>query len=281
MTTVAVFGAGDLGGAVAQALAVRDSVARLVLIDAGSAVAAGKALDIQQSGAVHGFHTRLAGTDDASRAAGAAACVIADRVGPPNVEWHGEDGLALITRALPYIGEAPVVFAGTQQSELILRAARERGLRRERLIGSAPEALASAVRAMVALEAGCSPDEVLLSVLGAPPAGFVVPWSEASVGGYALDRVLTQVQLARLEARTAKLWPPGPITLGLAAARVAEALVRSARRSFSALTLLGGEFGVRNRVGAIPVLLAGRGIAGVRVPALNTRERVRLETALR
>jgi malate/lactate dehydrogenase len=197
------------------------------------------------------------------------------------MEWHGEDGLALITRALPYIGEAPVVFAGTQQSELILRAARERGLRRERLIGSAPEALASAVRAMVALEAGCSPDEVLLSVLGAPPAGFVVPWSEASVGGYALDRVLTQVQLARLEARTAKLWPPGPITLGLAAARVAEALVRSARRSFSALTLLGGEFGVRNRVGAIPVLLAGRGIAGVRVPALNTRERVRLETALR
>src|SRR5439155_1538650 len=72
MTTVAILGAGDLGGAVAQALAARDRVARVVLIDPGTTVAAGKALDIQQSGAVHAFHAKLTGTDDLSRAAGAA-----------------------------------------------------------------------------------------------------------------------------------------------------------------------------------------------------------------
>jgi len=207
-------------------------------------------------------------------------CVLADRAGATPSEWHGEEGLALVTRALMYIGEAPLVFAGAQQSELILHAARERGVPRQRLIGSAPEALASAVRSIVALEARCAPDEVSLSVLGTPPAGFVVPWSEASVAGYALDRVLTQVQLARLEARSAKLWPTGPLTLGLAAARATEAIIRSSRRSFSALTLLGGEFGVRDRVGAVPVLLAAAGIVDVRVPALTTRERVQLETAL-
>src|SRR5262245_66477393 len=64
MTTAAIIGAGDLGGAVAQALAARDRVARLVLIDPAGTVAAGKALDLQQSGAVHGFHTRLAATED-------------------------------------------------------------------------------------------------------------------------------------------------------------------------------------------------------------------------
>ena len=69
-------------------------------------------------------------------------------------------------------------------------------------------------------------------------------------------------------------------SVGLAAARVIEAVVQSARRSFSVLTLLDGEFGVRNRVGALPVLLADRGIVDIRVPALNTRERVQLETAL-
>ena len=73
--------------------------------------------------------------------------------------------------------------------------------------------------------------------------GFVVPWSEASIGGYALERVLTQVQLSRIEKRVAHLWPPGPFALGLAAARVTEALVSSARRTFSVLTVLGGEFG--------------------------------------
>ena len=42
---------------------------------------------------------------------------------------------------------------------------------RARLIGSAPEALVSAITAIVAMEAGCSPREVMLTVLGAPPPG--------------------------------------------------------------------------------------------------------------
>jgi malate/lactate dehydrogenase len=136
------------------------------------------------------------------------------------------------------------------------------------------------VRAMVAIEARCSPSEVDLTVLGTPPSGFVVPWSEASIGGYGLERVLSQVELARIEARAARLWPPGPFALGLAAARVTEALVHNSRRAFSVLMVLGGEFGVRGRVGAMPVNLSPMGIANTRVPTLNTRERVRLETAL-
>jgi malate/lactate dehydrogenase len=121
---------------------------------------------------------------------------------------------------------------------------------------------------------------VQLTVLGAPPAGLVVPWSEASIGGYVLERVLSQVQLTRLEARVARLWPPGPYALGLAAARVVEALVTSSRRTRTVLAVLGGEFGVRGRVGALPALLSTTGIVHTRVPTLNTRERVQLETAL-
>jgi malate/lactate dehydrogenase len=86
--------------------------------------------------------------------------------------------------------------------------------------------------------------------------------------------------MARIEARAARLWPPGPFALGLAAARVTEALVRHSRRAFSVLMVLGGEFGVRGRVGAMPVTLSPAGIATTRVPTLNTRERVRLETVL-
>ena len=280
MTTVCIIGSGDLGGAVADALARRRSVARVILVDDGRDAAAGKALDIQQSGAIHGFQTQLEGSGDLSRAVGCAVCVIADRFGRSQDEWRGEEGLAMLRRLMPYTGEAPIVFAGAQQADLVLAAARDLGTRRERLIGAAPEALAAAVAAIVAMEAGGSPAEIGLAVLGSPPAGFVVPWSEASIGGYALERVLTQVQLARIEARVARLWPPGPFTLGLAAARVTETAIRSSRRACSVLTVLGGEFGVRDRVGAIPAHLSPSGIAHVRVPTLNTRERVKLETAL-
>jgi len=273
-------GAGDVAGAAAHALARGERVSRVLLIDADGKVAAGKALDIQQSGAVDLFHVRLDGTDDVSRVAGCTACIVADRFGRPSSEWQGEDGLAMVTRLASYAGDAPIVFAGASQAELLRGAAREGHIARERLVGSAPEALVSGVRAMVAMEARCSPSEVGLTVLGTPPSGFVVPWSEASIGGYSLERVLSQVQLTRIEARATRLWPPGPFALGLAAARVTEALVRHSRRAFSVLMVLSGEFGVRGRVGAMPVNLSPAGIAHTRVPTLNTRERVRLETAL-
>lgn len=280
MTTICIIGAGEIAGAAAHALAQGERVSRVLLIDADGNVAAGKALDIQQSGAVNRFHVRLDGTDDVSRVSGCTAVIVADRHGRPGAEWQGDEGLAMMTRLASYAGDAPIVFAGAMQAELLRTCAREAHLARERLVGSAPEALVAAVRAMVAMEARCSPAEVNLTVLGTPPSGFVVPWSDVAVGGFSLERVLSQVELARIEARTARLWPPGPFALGLAAARVTEGLVRHARRAFSVLMVLGGEFGVRGGVGAIPVNLSPAGVAGTRVPALNTRERVRLETAL-
>jgi len=279
MATICIVGAGELGGATAHALARGERVRRVLVIDEDGTIAAGKALDIQQSGAVEGFHTRVDGTNDLTRVAGAAVAVVADSGRPPR-EWDGETGLAMIARLKGFIGAAPIVFAGAAQSDLILSAGREAGFERRRLVGSAPEALAGAVRAIVALEARCSPSEVTLAVLGTPPSGFLVPWGEASIGGYSLERVLTQVQLRRLDSRLARLWPPGPQTLGLAAARIAEALVTSSRRAMSVLTVLSGEFGVRDRAGVLPCLLTPSGIAHIRLPDLNTRERVQLETAL-
>ena len=279
MPTICIVGAGDLGGATAHALARGERVRRVRLIDESGTIAAGKALDIQQAGAVEGFHTRVEGTNDLARVTGCAVAVIADSGHPPE-EWRGETGLSMMARLKGFVGSAPIVFAGAAQSGLLLAAGREAGFERRRLAGSASEALAGAVRAIVALEARCSPSEVMLAVLGTPPSGFLVPWGEASIGGYALERVLTQVQLRRIDARLERLWPPGPQTLGLAAARVAEALVTSARRAVSVLTVLDGEFGVRHRAGVLPCLLSPAGIASVRLPELNTRERVQLETAL-
>ena len=280
MATVAVVGAGDIGGACAQALAARDRIGHILVIDAAVNAAAGKALDIQQAGAICGFHTRLVATADESRIVGCAAVIVADRFADGSPEWQGEEGLALVKRVAAFAGDACVVFAGARQAHLIEASAQEARIAARRLVGSSTEALAAAVGAIVAMEAGCAPDEVSVAVLGAPPASFVVPWSDASIGGYAMERVLSQVQLRRIEERISKLWPLGPYALGAAAGRIVEALLAASRRSYNVLTVLGGEFGVRNRVGTVPALLAASGIVRTRVPALNTRERVQLETAL-
>jgi malate dehydrogenase len=280
LTTAAIIGAGDIGGSIAHALARREWARHVWLVDAAGTAAAGKALDIQQAGAIEGFDTQLGGTTDVSRVIGCDVCIVADRFGSGSPEWQGEEAFAPLARVIASIPGIPIIFAGANQAPLIAQFAREADCPRNLLIGSAPEALASAVRSIVAMEARCSPTEVTLTVLGTPPAGFVVPWSEASIGGYSLERVLSQVQQTRVAARAARLWPPGPYALGQAAAGVAAGILHSARRTFSVLTVLNGEFGVRGRVGAIPAILSSTGIARTRLPSLNVRERVELETAL-
>ena len=279
MPTVAIVGAGHVAGATAHALAMSDRVGRLLLVDDAASAARGKALDIRQSGAISKFHARLEGTDDLSSVTGCDVCVIADRFGAGG-EWSGDAGLAMIQRLLPYVGKTPLVFAGASHGGLIAFAATEAGIDRRRLIGSAPEALVSSVVAITALEAGCSPREVMLTVLGAPPSSFVVPWSEGSIGGYPFQAMLSQVAQARVEGRLRHLWPPGPYVLGAAAARITSALVSSSRQSFSVLTQLRGEFAVRDRPGILPARLAAGGIVQTRVPELTTRERVQLQAAL-
>jgi len=280
MRTVAILGAGDIGASCAHALAASDAVARILLIDAAAAAAAGKALDIKQSGAISGAHADIVGTDDASRVAGSDVCVVADRFGPGSPEWRGEDGLTLVRHLARACGETPLVFAGAEQEALVAAAVWEVRVPRRGVIGTAPEAFGAAVASMVAMEAECSTADVSLAVLGVPPHALVVPWSGASIGGYALEDVLLQAQLARIEGRVAHLWPPGPYALGAAAARVVSAILESARRSFNVLTILDREFGARNKLGSVPALLGPRGIVHTRVPPLSSRERVLVDTAL-
>ena len=261
MTTVCIIGAGDIGGAIAHALARGERVSRVLLIDADGKVAAGKALDIQQSGAVDRFHVRLDGTDDVTRVAGCAVCVVADRFGRPSSEWQGEEGLAMLTRLAAYAGDAPIVFAGASQAELLRALAREGHVRRERLVGSVPggahcrgardgrdgsELFAVRGRSHRARHAA-------VGVRRAVERGVdwrIQPRARAVAGPADADRSSSGAAVAA-----------GPFALGLAAARVAEALVRHSRRAFSVLTVLGGEFGVRGRVGAMPVHLSPSGIA--------------------
>jgi len=280
MHTVAVIGAGDIGGACVHALATSDAVARILLIDAAASAAAGKALDIRQSGAISGDDADIVGTDDVSRAAGCDLCVVADRFGSGSPEWRGDTGLVLAQTLARLCSGAPLVFAGASQEILLAALAHEGRVRPHRLIGSAPEAFGAAVASIVAMEAECSAAEVTVAVLGVPPNSLVVPWSGASIGGYALADVLPQARIARIEARVARLWPPGPYALGAAAARVACSILHSARRSLNVLTILDGEFAARNRLGTVPATVGPRGIVQTRVPPLSSRERVLVDIAL-
>jgi malate dehydrogenase len=286
--TLVILGAGDLGGTVARQSAVAGVVRRILLVDEAAGPAAGKALDQMQAAPVDGYSTPIAGTSDDAALIGAACIVVADRFGPPSAEWTGDAGLTLVGRAAAMAPGAPIICAGAGQLTLVERGVHELGIDRRRIFGSAPEALRAAVTAMTALEAGCAPVDVSLTVVGRP-GGWIVPWDEAAIAGLAAPRVLDAPALLRLDDRVERLWPPGPRTLGGAAALlVAVALSHSPRRP-SAFVVPDRLVNVSRvddvprlagRATALPVVLGPAGIARIDIPALSTRDRVRLETAL-
>ena len=232
MGFIAIVGSGALGGAVAHALAVRDRVTEVRLIDPAGQVARGKALDIQQSSPIDNFRTKLSAAESIDAAVGADIIVIADSA-DGNVEHSGEAGLGLVRHLTRAGSRAPIVCAGASQRDLVGKAVTDLHLARELILGSAPFALESALRAMAGLALDGSAVEVGLRVVGVPPRGAVVAWEEATAYGQPLASQMPAHVIAGLAARIPGLWPPGPYALATAAARVVEALALGSRRRFS------------------------------------------------
>jgi malate dehydrogenase len=278
MQRVAIIGAGELGGATAHALARSHLVRSITLIDETRRVAAGKALDIAQAAPVEGFATQLSGATDVSMTAGASIVILADRV--TGGEWQGEDGLVLLRRLSQTAVGAAIVCAGPAQRELIDRGIRELKFSRTRLFGSAPESLAAAARALVALAVDGSPRDISLSVLGVPPAHAVIPWADATVAGFGLTRLVDEPTRRRLAARITALWPTGPYVLAAAATTVVEAMAGRSRRVASCFVAPDPTTGAHTRTGAMPVRLGPAGIVEVVLPSLSAVEQVALDNAM-
>jgi malate dehydrogenase len=278
MREVAIIGAGELGGAVAHALAQSDAVRTITLVDEAGRVAAGKALDIAQAASIEGFATQVTGTTDISAVAGSALVVVADRFG--GAEWQSEEGLALLRRTTQLASSAVILCAGAAQSELVDRGTRELEIASGRLFGSAPEALAAAARALVALSVNASPRDVALAVLGVPPSHIVIPWEEATVAGFGITRLLDEPTRRRLGARVVALWPPGPQALAAATVLVVASMAGRSRRLATCFVAPDFSAGVRTRTAALPVRLGPAGIVDVQVPSLSVAERVALDNAM-
>jgi malate dehydrogenase len=278
MREVVIIGAGELGGAVAHAIARGDLARHVTLVDDSGRVAAGKALDIAQAAPVEGFATDLSGATDLSAAAGAELVVIADRF--RGGEWQGEDQLVLLRRVTQMAPQAMVVAAGASGRSLVERGVRELKLSSRRVIGTAPDALVGGAKALVALALNTSAREIALAILGAPPSQTVIPWEEATIGGFALTRVLDQPTRRQLEMKIVALWPPGPLALAAAAARAVAAIAGRSRQRACCFIAPDGQQSARRRTVALPVQLGPSGVVEVLWPALSVVEQVALDNAM-
>jgi malate dehydrogenase len=278
MEEVAIIGAGELGGEIAHVIARRDLVARVRLVDGSASIAAGKALDIMQAAPIAAFATIVTSAADVTSAAGASVVIVADQAG--GAEGTADDGFVLMKQLAAGAGRAVIVCAGAGQRTLIERAVIDAGLPRRRVVGSAPEALVSAVRALTALEADRSPREIAIAVMGIPPDQVVVNWPAATIGGVPAVDVLDEPARRRITARIPALWPPGPYALAHAAADVVASVLECSRRTVMTFVAPDVEGGRKSRTAALPVRLDRRGIASVELSTLSAHAQVALDNAM-
>lgn len=274
MSIVAIIGAGALGGTLAHTLAGRNRVDEVRLIDPEGRVAEGKALDIQQSSPVEQWNTRITASTTVNAAAGANAIVFADLV--KTGEIAGDAGLAIVRQVARTDTDAPLLFAGGTQRDLMTLSLRELHVAASRLIGSAPFALESSIRAVAAALIDASPADLSIGVAGVPPRDLAIGWDAATAFNQPIATVLAPHHLAGISSRVPALWPPSPYTLGSAAARVAEALVNGARRRYTCFAAIEGSVII-----AVPVEIQKGGIKQTLDPALSRHERTTFENGLR
>ncbi len=273
MNSVAILGAGELGASLARLLADREQARRVILVDPDEGRARGKALDLLQSGPVEGSDTRLEGHASLDALEGLDAIVVADPlelVGPDLVPLRVAD---FVRGLLPILGNAPLVFAGADPSPLVA-AALERGVARDRVLGSAPIAWSAALRRLLAEALAVEPSGVAASVLGRPPD--LIPIG-VSVGGVPIAGAGLSAlgrSLERLKARSL-----GPLSLATAAARALAALQGSRSSVLPVVVALDAAAVPRGVALALPARIAAGRVQGLEVLDLTPRERLAFDNA--
>jgi malate dehydrogenase len=273
MLTVVILGAGEHGATLARRLAGRELARRIVLVDPDEGKARGKALDILQSGPVDRFDTRVdGGASDAGAIGEPDILVVADA--PELTDGPGAaDRLAqLVAKAKPRL----VVVSGARPAASIdgLLGA---GFAADRIAGSAPVAVASAIRRRLAAALDVEASAVCLALLGLPPDVIVVPHASAAAGGVPIE----QLRPAALRQAVQEVGgrTPGPVALAAAAVHVIAALVSPRPSVLPVLARGDAAFGLGRATIALPRRLGGWRVGETLEVALEPYERVALENA--
>ena len=83
----------------------------------------------------------------------------------------------------------------------------------------------------------------------------MVPWEDATAGGFAVSRLIGEPERRRLEAELSGLWPPGPYALASAAAKVIDTMLGRSERVVTCFVAPDDATRGRTRTAALPVRL--------------------------
>jgi malate dehydrogenase len=268
---VSILGADDFGATVAQKLADADWPGEIVLYDADKGRALGKGLDLLQANPVFGSCTFVRGTQDLGEIRGSSYIVVTEA---------DPDSTTQIVDASEQLAPDSVILAGAEcPGPLLRRALKSSKIDPRRVLGSAPEAFASVWRRTLGALVRCSPQDVQVSLLGAPPKeGLYV--SFASLAGRPVEQFLSVPQMREAWVRMCAHSCLGTRVLASAAVEVLKSMAFRDGAVRSCHAWADGVYGARCLFLCAPTVLGPDGSRRIIEFPLDPRETVALSRAL-
>ena len=272
---VTVVGAGNVGASVAQYV-VEKELADVVLTDVIEGLPQGKALDLLETGPVHGYDSRLAGTNDYKDTAGSDIVVIT--AGLARKPGMSRDDLlfknaeiikGVVTEVVRHSPNSILIVVTNPLDAMAQLAFKVSGFPRERVIGMAGILDSARFRTFIAMELHVSVENVTAFVLGGHGDTMVPLPRYSTVAGIPITELLSKESVAALCARTANggaeivnLLKAGSAYYapGASATEMVEAILKDKKKILPCAVYLDGEYGIKGLYVGVPVKLGRKGM---------------------
>ena len=290
---VTVVGAGNVGATCAEVLAARD-YADVVLVDIKEGLPQGKALDINQMGAVLGYEPNVIGSNSYDETAGSSVVVIT--AGLPRKPGMSRDDLVSINEGIvkevteSVIAQSPdaILIVVSNPLDAMCHVAKNvSGFPKERVIGQAGILDTARFQTFIAWETGSSVKDVTAVVLGGHGDQMVSVVSATTVGGVPLRKLVSEEKIQAMIERTAKgggevvnlLGTSAWYAPGAAAAQMVDAIMLDEKRVLPCTVYLEGEYGIDGLYMGVPTKLGAAGVEEIAVVDLDDAEQAALASS--
>jgi len=290
---VTVVGAGNVGATCAQVLATRD-YADVMLVDIKEGLPQGKALDINQMGAVLGFEPNVRGNNDYAETAGSSVVVVT--AGLPRSPGMSRDDLVATNEKIvkdvteKVIAQSPnaiLIIVSNPLDAMCHVAKNVSKWPKQRVFGMAGILDTARFATFISWATGASVKDVQATVLGGHGDQMVPVVSATTVGGVPLRKLVSDDEIAKMVERTAKgggelvnlMGTSAWYAPGAAAAQMVDSIMLDERRVLPCTAYLEGEYGIDGLYMGVPVKLGPAGIEEIIELDLSDAEQQALEAS--
>jgi malate dehydrogenase len=292
---ITVIGAGNVGATCAFRIA-EGNYADVVLLDIVDGLPQGKALDMLQATPIVGSDMMIIGTNNYADTAGSDIVIITS--GLPRKPGMSRDDLVqtnagivreVTENVMAHSPDCIIIVVCNPLDAMVHMALQVSGLPRTRVFGQSGVLDSARMRTFIARELNVAVGDVYACVLGGHGDTMVPVTRLCTVGGVPLSELLPQEKIDAIVKRTISggaeivgLLKTGSAFYapGMAAAQMAEAIIRDSKTVLPCAVRLDGEYGIDGVVAGVPVKLGTDGIEQVIELKLTASEQSALEVSV-